>query len=217
MSAHQIIDRRESKVTAIAATLPTDRGALLDVAAEAIRAYDAAIVGCAEVAAYEARDRYEAAIWTLNGGSFFGCKAHDDAAAYVIERHCAARSGTAPLWGQRGEFLVTTDGMRALVSFGDGFGSMYAHFEFFAVDVDLPFISETGYLSHFSPVLFGCTVHEAAEGIMRELLAEKGRVLVAPELRQRRREWIEARDWLDIAATAQLTYEESSGQVAFSF
>ena len=55
-----------------------------------------------------------------------------------------------PLWGQSGEFLVDVEGIRAVVRMeGRGFSWMH-HFEFHAIDADTPFISETGYRSHFA-------------------------------------------------------------------
>lgn len=213
---HQSKTERQTKAASIAATLPDDRAELMDAAAEAIRQFDAAIVGCDDEAAHAARDKYEAVIWKLNGSSFFGTKAHTDAPGYQVERHCAATPGTVPLWGQKGEFLVTVDGIRAVVEFGDGYGSMYAHFAFHAVDLDLPFISETGYRSHFTPVMGGMTVDEAAEAIMKAILAETGRVLIKRDSR-RLCEGREARAWLDYTAPVQLTYEERTGQIAFGF
>ena len=111
---------------------------------------------------------------------------------------------------------MTVEGIRAVVEFGDGYGSMYAHFAFHAVDLDLPFISETGYRSHFMPVMGGMTVEEAAEAIMKAILADKGRVLITPDSRQfcERRE---ARAWLDYTPPAQITYQEGNGQIAFGF
>nr|WP_012443532.1 hypothetical protein [Salmonella enterica]ABS71067.1 KlcB [Salmonella enterica subsp. enterica serovar Dublin] len=213
---HQPKTERQEKAAVIAASLPEDRGELMDAAAEAIRQYDAAIVGCDDDAAHSARDRYEAVIWKLNGNSFFGTKADADSPGYQVERHCAATPGTVPLWGQKGEFLMTVEGIRAVVEFGDGYGSMYAHFAFHAVDLDLPFISETGYRSHFTPVMGGMTVDEAAEAIMRAILAEKGRVLIKPDSRQFY-EGREARAWLDYTRPAQTIYQEGNGQIAFGF
>ncbi|HEA3702680.1 TPA: hypothetical protein RVZ60_005338 [Salmonella enterica subsp. enterica serovar Derby] len=68
---HQPKTERQEKAAVIAASLPEDRAELMDAAAEAIRQYDAAIVGCDDDAAHAARDRYEAVIWKLNGNSFF--------------------------------------------------------------------------------------------------------------------------------------------------
>ena len=210
---HQPKTERQEKAAVIAASLPEDRGELMDAAAEAIRQYDAAIVGCDDDAAHAARDRYEVVIWKLNGNSFFGTKADADSPGYQVERHCAATPGTVPLWGQKGEFLMTVEGIRAVVEFGDGYGSMYAHFAFHAVDLDLPFISETGYRSHFTPVMGGMTVDEAAEAIMRAILAEKGRVLIKPDSRQFY-EGREARAWLDYTRPAQSHCREADRQRA---
>lgn len=207
---------REDKAARIAAELPEDRAALLDAAAEAIRQFDAAVMDSDNDAAHAAWDRYNAVIWKLNGGSHFGTKADDDAPGYVVQRHCAATPGTVPLWGQKGEFLITVEGIRAVVEYDDGFGTMCAHFSFHSVDHDMPFISETGYRSHFAQPMGGMTVDEAAEGIMRGILAEQGRVLIAPDSRKFRKER-EARAWLDSLPAPEVIYQDRGGQMAFGF
>ena len=64
----------------------------------------------------------------------------------AIARRCLA----TPLWGQRGQFLVADGDMRALVEYEAGYGGpLGAHFQFHVIDLDRPFISETGYRSHF--------------------------------------------------------------------
>ena len=133
------------------AELPADRDGLLAAAVAAVVEIDAAVMRGDGAAAEVAGDRYEAIIWKLNGGTNFGCMADDEAAGRVIERHCAAVPGEVPLWGQRGQFLAVTGDMRALVEYEAGYGGpLNAHFQFHAVDLDRPFISETGYRSRFS-------------------------------------------------------------------
>ncbi|MGE3624529.1 MAG: hypothetical protein AB7H77_11765 [Bdellovibrionales bacterium] len=87
----------------------------------------------------------------LNGGES-GILAHDDAPGYVLERKTAAVSGTIPLWGQTGDFFVAVDTMRVRIEMEGifGIGSGYAFWPGFsahAVDIDRPFLSETGYRS----------------------------------------------------------------------
>lgn len=156
--------------------LPADRDGLLAAALAAVMEINAAVM-CGDGAAAElAGDRYEAAIWKLNGGTNFGCMANDEAAGRVIERHCAAVPGEMPLWGQRGQFLVMAGDVRALVEYKPGCGGpLNAHFQFHAVDLDRPFISETGYRSHFDTARGCMTVNEVAHGILAAMLAEKKR------------------------------------------
>ncbi len=121
-------------------------------------------------AAEVAGDRYEAIIWKLNGGTNFGCMADDEAAGRVIERHCAAVPGDVPLWGQRGQFLAVAGDVRALVEYEAGYGGpLNAHFQFHAVDLDRPFISATGYRSHFDTAR-GCMTVASITG--RALMAD---------------------------------------------
>lgn len=126
---------RDMRAEARATTLPDERGALLAAAAEAVAAYDAAVMACDDDAADAAIDCLEAVVWKLNGGTFFGSSADDESAGRVVARHCAAAPGSVPLWGQAGEFMIEVAGMRALVSVSDGFSWRRFHLEFHAVDV----------------------------------------------------------------------------------
>jgi len=87
----------------------------------------------------------------LNGGEP-GILAHDDAPGYVLARETAAPEGSVPLWGQDGTFFVDVDGMRVSIEmdgmFGIGSTAMFwPGFAAHAVDLDAPFLSETGYRS----------------------------------------------------------------------
>lgn len=210
---------RDTRAAEIAAELPESRAELLAAAAEAARQFDAAVMAEDEAKARTAQEWAEAIVWKLNGGTLFGCRAdRDSSAGYVIERHCAAVPGTAPRWGQSGEFLITVEGIRAVVEYRTDFGGMQ-HFSFHAVDLDAPFISETGYRSHFFPLPFGYTVTEAAEGILAAFIQSDGRKVLAPDSR-RFREQAEPRPWLaelEPLTPADLTYEDSAGQMAFGF
>jgi len=81
-----------------------------------------------------------------------GIIADEDAPGCVLEARTAAPSGTVPLWGQVGDFIVTVGAMRVRVEldgiFGIGSRSGFWHgFSAHAVDHDKPFLSETGYRS----------------------------------------------------------------------
>lgn len=161
------------------AELPEDRDGLLAAAVANVVEIDGAIMRGDGAAAELAAARYEAIIWKLNGGTNFGCMADDEAAGRVIERHCAAVPGEVPLWGQRGQFLVMAGDMRALVEYEAGYGGpLRAHFQFHVIDLDRPFISETGYRSHFDTARGCMTVDEVARGILTAMQAEKKRPLM---------------------------------------
>ncbi|MBR8087077.1 klcB [Burkholderia vietnamiensis] len=179
------VDRDEYAAT-LAAELPAEGDELLAVAAAAVGELHAAVLECDGAGAESAAQRYEACVWKLNGGTFFGSTADESAAGCVIERHCRAEPGLVPMWGQRGEFLIVVDGIRALVDFDAGYGLLHCHFAFHAVDLDRPFISETGYRSHFETAQGGMTVDQVAAAVFGKYLAEKnGRVMIDGSARDR--------------------------------
>ncbi|MBW5287779.1 hypothetical protein [Burkholderia gladioli] len=210
---------RDTQAAALAATLPADRAGLLAAALGAIRTMHAAVLEADDKAADAAADRYDAVVWKLNGGTLRGSRdvANPDAAGHLVEQHCSAAPGTVPMWGQRGEFLITVSGVRAVVELGDGFGRFRIGFAFHVVDADKPFISETGYKSHFETFKGGRTVEQVAIAVFSACLAE-GRRMVDPEARERygsKRRWT----WLAPAPAtpAELEFEEPGGQLAFGF
>ena len=80
------------------------------------------------------------------------------------------------MWGQRGEFMVVAGGVRALVEYEPGHGGpLTAHFQFHAIDLDRPFVSATGYRSHFDTAHGGLPVDAVARGILAAMLAEEKR------------------------------------------
>ncbi|GLR55179.1 hypothetical protein KYK30_31365 [Shinella yambaruensis] len=205
--------KHDQVLAELARALPDDREALLDAAKGAVcQFHEAAIVE--DMAAFEqARLLREAITWKLNGGSSFGTNAGENSPGYVVERHCAATPGEVPMWGQRGQFIITVRGIRAMIDSGDSFGFGMCHFSFHAVDRSKPFISETGYRSHFMPFPFGYTVKEAAEAVLEEFIESQGRKVIEPRYRDREiPSWIEAND-----IVAPATYQETNGQGAFGF
>jgi hypothetical protein len=87
----------------------------------------------------------------LNGGDS-GILATPESPGYVLEREAAAPEGAIPLWGQAGEFTVTVDAMRARIEIKGMFGigstsCLFPGFYARAVDMEQPFLSETGFRS----------------------------------------------------------------------
>src|SRR5471032_1055659 len=103
---------RDAVAAAVAASMPADRDGLLAVARECVELYNNAVLDRADFAALVISERYEAAIWKLNGGTFFGSCAGDDSAGMIVKRYCAAVPGVVPLWGQQGEFLINVKDIR---------------------------------------------------------------------------------------------------------
>ncbi|MFJ0380798.1 klcB, partial [Bordetella bronchiseptica] len=178
-------DERDDLMAELAASMPSDLDGLLAVARAAVDELHAGVMACDDAAVELATNRYEAATWKLNGGTFFGCQADQDAAGCVIDRHCSAAPGDVPCWGQAGQFLVEVEGLRALVDFGGGIGAMGCHFAFNVVDLDKPFISETGYRSHFDRLRGGMTVDAVAAAIFAAILKDKRPRRIEPDSRDR--------------------------------
>ncbi|MGF6440085.1 hypothetical protein [Paraburkholderia youngii] len=204
-----------------AASLPADRRGLLDEALQAVRALDAAVLASDVDAANAAADSYDAAVFKLNGDTFFGCNqpSNPEAGGILAENHCKAAPGVAPMWGQCGEFLITASGIPAVVGVADGFGRFRACFGFHVVNPHGPFISETGYISHFAVYRQGQTVQEVAAAVFSELLATDGIKVLRPDARERKASdpsW----SWMDapqLPCAQDFTYKETGGQFAFSF
>lgn len=176
---------KDADRAALAAAMPLDRDGLLGVAMSAVTELHAAVLASDSTATDLAINRYNAAVWKLNGGTLFGSLGDPDAAGYVIERHCAALPGAVPMWGQGGQFLIQVQGMRIRVEFGGGTGLLGNHYEFHAVDLDKPFISETGYRSHFDRLRGGMTVDAVAAEIVAAYLAKERAVAIKDESRGR--------------------------------
>lgn len=166
-------NERDEQAARLAASMPDEQGVLLELAAKAVDHLDNSVLAGDVEGAAAAIARYEAIIWKMNGGTFFGCNADSDSPGNVVESHCQADSGAVPKWGQTGEFVVVVDGMRVLVEFGSLGSQGTAHFSFHAVDLDAWFISGTGYRSHFDGLRFGLTVEEAAKAILADYLKDK--------------------------------------------
>jgi hypothetical protein len=193
----QTSSARDIASAAAATNLPSDRQDLLFAARECVALYHDAVMSRADFAALVISERYDAIIWKLNGGTFFGCNAGVDSAGPVVSRFCAAAPGTIPLWGQQGEFVISANSVRCWVRYGGGFGPMRGgHFEFLAIDLDGPFISETGYRSHFFNTIRDRAVDQVALEIFADFLVKQRRYL-APEYQDKRAmdqlpEWISA-------------------------
>jgi hypothetical protein len=208
-----------AKYAPLASNLPDDRDALLAAARDAVEAYHNAVVNGgdtlkAELASEPAIDRYDAIVWKMNGNTFFGSRACDDSMGLVVERHCAAAPGSSPRWGQSAEFIVTVAGVRAVVVIDDAMRD-HASMQFHAIDADRPFLSHTGFRSHFFNPRPGMTVQQLAEAVMAGFL-KQSRVPIDPASRElvgSSRRF----DWIDSEPKPQDTYEEEAGQIAFAF
>jgi hypothetical protein len=112
-----------------------------------LRRHHAAVLAGDEAGAKRLQEEARLLALKLNGGER-GYLADENAPGCILQRRTAARSGKVPLWGQFGSFLVEACGMRVRIEtrglYGVcGYGSFNAH----AVDLDRPFLSETGFRS----------------------------------------------------------------------
>ena len=211
----QHCDERDARAARIAAQMPEDRGGILREARATIDALNDAVLASDGAGTEAAELRYEAAVWKLNGKTFFGSMAGPESGGIVAQKECSAAPGTVPKWGQSGEFVATVDGMRALVSVSEGFSVGRTHYEFRAVDLDRPFISPTGYRSHFAAPVGGVTVRDAVEATLAAMMAE-GMHMVGDEYRVHRAE--DARPWLAQLAEQPIeAFADATGQLAFAF
>lgn len=214
-------DPHEAALAGLAASLPDDRSSLLDTARNALAAFHEAVMAGDTVGIEAHRLRFDAVALKLNGGTLFGSldTGNPEAGGVLAHTHCQAAPGTVPMWGQRGAFLLEHRGMRAVVMVGEGFGLHQLAFVFHAVDVDAPFISETGFRSHFHRLALRRTVEDIAREVFSELLT-KGRHPIKPDYRDGCADLLQRWPWLDlqvVQTTAPLTFEDARGQIGFAF
>lgn len=158
----------------VLAKVPDTEAAMLKAAKSAVDSYHEAIVQNRPGQAREGQALLEAIAWKMNGGTELGVSAGADSPAARIGAHCAAKPGAVPAWGQAGEFLVTHEGMRVWVKVGEGAEALATHVSFNAVDLDQPFLSETGYLSHFvNAPAWGQTVLERVTEVIAGLYPKR--------------------------------------------
>ncbi len=107
------------------------------------------------------REEADLLICRLNGNTRFACCSDADSPGCYVPRVTAAPDGQMPLWGQLGSFIVTLGDqdpksgftmrvrveLAGLQSIGCCDRSFFLGFSAHAVDLDLPFLSGTGYRS----------------------------------------------------------------------
>lgn len=154
------------------------------------RHHDAVLAGD-EREAKRVKGQAELLAQKLNGGRR-GYLADDDAPGCVLEHATAAVSGTVPLWGQLGSFVIEACGMRVRIETRGLYGICgHASFNVHAVDPGRPFLSQTGYRSFigYGPgPAAGLTVDAYARQVIERHVADelRGRLLaIAPEYRTR--------------------------------
>lgn len=156
--------------------------------------HEAMLSGMVDEAMFCRKEARELALKLNNGQA--GILAHPDSPGTMLARETAAPRGIVPLWGQTGSFVVEAAGARVRVETDGLFGigcvsGFWPGFAAHAVDLDRPFISETGYRSflgiHAAPCP-GLTPEAFAGKVIAAHVAKemKGR-LVPIETRIRKR------------------------------
>ncbi|MEE1883388.1 hypothetical protein V0R55_24800 [Pseudomonas soli] len=115
-------------------------GAVKAVFNDAVRVGDAARADLAMMG-------WDAVVCRLNGDTFFGCNADGGSQAHLL-KHLAAKPGQVPAWGQDGEWLTEVQGLRIRVKARHWMMETIS-LDLFAVDLDQPYLSPTGYRSHY--------------------------------------------------------------------
>ena len=166
--------------------LPSTMAEALPFYRDLLIAHDAAMFGGDIEEAMRLREEADKLALRLNGGNP-GILADDDAPGCVLERETAARPGVIPLWGQQGDFVVGVGTMRVRIEMDGifGIGASYSAWPGFAaraVDLDKPFLSETGYRSFLgvhADYQAGLTPEAFAEIAITEYIEEvlKGRLV----------------------------------------
>ncbi|MEQ5778583.1 hypothetical protein J4E05_23910 [Thalassospira sp. NFXS8] len=181
------------------------------------REFDAAVRANDGATAEKAAQDFKALIVAANGekGSF-GSFAQDGAGT-AITAALAAKEGQVPHWGQNGLFVLETKHGRALVDFTCPLDTC-SSFGFIAIDLGLPFISETGFRSHFYAQWPPLSVQEAAAAIFCKYAETE--VMMNIELEYRQRRATSLPDFVQASCTSfqgVLTETNDKGQIGFQF
>lgn len=162
-------------VAELASVLPEQFAGIARQCAE--KYHDAVLAGHVEVLD-QMESAYCALVYKLNGETMHGCKADDDSAGHVLARAVAAQPGQVPSWGQAGEFLLEVEGVRVWVVINHHMLGNHRPCDLHAVDLDKPFISETGYRSGNLTATrsIGETVDQAARRLVLDLIQSQGKL-----------------------------------------
>jgi hypothetical protein len=165
--------RSEVRAAELAATLPPGcpQAELLVLGKAAVDDVDYAVKTGNNDLYNSAVSRYYGIIYQLHGkDSLMGCFGGNPTdGGEMLRDYCRARPGDMPGWYQDGQFVVQLGGegsIRALVTYGPRYG-VYS-FEFRAIDCDMPWISDTGFLhEHVEEPPIGRTVDQVALELFR--------------------------------------------------
>lgn len=179
--------------------------------------FDTAVRANKSDAAQKAAQGFRGLLASANGeAGEFGTFAPAGSGA-VITAALTAKDGDVPHWGQNGLFVLETDYARVLVNFICPL-DMCSRFEFNAIDLDLPFISETGFPSHFYAEWPPFSVKEAAGIVFCQYAKANNMKNIKPEYRHSRLDRIP--DFIQVSCSdfqGVLTEVDNIGQIGFKF
>lgn len=139
--APNTFDLARQRIAALAAAMPRDVGALIEIARAGIAGYHAAALSGDAAGMTKHGDDVTAAVRSAS----FALNTYQLAAADQMRPYLEAKPGEEPMWGQPGRWVIEIAGCRADFHYGgllDYLGNA-AH----VIDLEKPFISETGFRS----------------------------------------------------------------------
>ena len=167
--------------------------------------HDAVLAGHIEVLD-QMEAAYTALVFKLNGETLVGCAADESSSANALLRAVAAKPGQAPRWGSAGEFLLEVEGLRVRVVIRPDLLGNHHACALWAVDLDRPFVSASGYRSAglTATNCLGLTVDQAARALVLDLLQIEGKLkpIAADDLERLRRQKVPG--WLSDALAGVL-------------
>lgn len=204
----------EARLQVLMRGLPEERRDIINRAGDFIAAFDASIRDRNDEQAALAAESYQACVAKLNDGTLFASEADDDKPGRFLRRFYKAQTGNEPRWGESGEFLLRVDGVVAHIIIKGNLAHSTG-VEFWAVDLDQPFISNTGFHSGFlgfggnaMPSLDGAGVAVEVARLMRTRIAEAKRLTkVDPSYLERRVEAIAAAPWISEALASGAVFD----------
>jgi len=129
------------------AHLPSTMESAIPIYREMLAQYHAAMLAADRGQAARIEEEARKLALRLNGYEP-GIIADDDSPGNVLKRDTAAAPGDVPLWGQAGYFVIDVAGLKVRVETKGLFGIGGASgFSANAVDLNQPFLSETGFRS----------------------------------------------------------------------
>lgn len=134
----------EAETEARTAHLPSTLEDAVPLVREIIARYNAAMLAGDQPAKTAARQERDDIGWKLTDLGLGDCFAD---VGRQLNELCAAPQGEVPLWGQSGDFIIEALGCRIRIEWEGLYSITEIQFGAHAVDLDKPFISETGYRS----------------------------------------------------------------------